>query len=61
MLQRMFPKRARKFQKFDSLSLLAIGQFTLGDVGNTYTGLSGKTADDFGHGEANFITYMNGV
>ena len=34
-------------------------QSKLGDVGNTYTGLSGKTADDFGHGEANFITYMN--
>ena len=34
-------------------------QRKLGDVGTTYTGLSGKTADDFGHGEASFITYMN--
>ena len=28
-------------------------------MGTTFTGLSGKTADDFGHGEALFITYMN--
>lgn len=31
----------------------------MGDMGITFTGLSGKTADDFGHGEASFITYMN--
>ena len=31
----------------------------MGEVGTTFTGLSGKTADDFGHGEASFITYMN--
>ncbi|VYU37460.1 EcoKI restriction-modification system protein HsdS [Eubacterium limosum] len=34
-------------------------QRKLGEVGNTFTGLSGKTASDFGHGEASFITYMN--
>ena len=34
-------------------------QRKLGDVGTTYTGLSGKTSEDFGHGEARFITYMN--
>lgn len=28
-------------------------------IGNTFTGLSGKTKEDFGHGEAKFITYMN--
>ena len=28
-------------------------------MGSTYTGLSGKTKEDFGHGEAKFITYMN--
>ena len=32
---------------------------TLKDIGNTFTGLSGKTKEDFGHGEAKFITYMN--
>ncbi|ERL24724.1 restriction endonuclease subunit S [Jonquetella sp. BV3C21] len=31
----------------------------LGDIGSTYTGLSGKTSSDFGHGEAKYITYMN--
>lgn len=34
-------------------------QRKLGEVGTTFTGLSGKTAEDFGHGEASFITYMN--
>ena len=34
-------------------------QRKLGDVGETYTGLSGKTKADFGHGQARFITYMN--
>ena len=31
----------------------------LGDIGNTYTGLSGKTKEDFGHGHGRFVTYMN--
>ncbi|WP_054652671.1 hypothetical protein [Limosilactobacillus equigenerosi] len=31
----------------------------MGELGNTYTGLSGKTKDDFGHGNAQFVTYMN--
>lgn len=34
-------------------------QCELGEVGNTFTGLSGKTKEDFGHGEGKFITYMN--
>ena len=34
-------------------------QRKLGDIGNTFTGLSGKTKEDFGHGEAKFVTYMN--
>jgi type I restriction enzyme, S subunit len=33
--------------------------FPLEKIGSTYTGLSGKTKDDFGHGNAEFITYMN--
>jgi len=28
-------------------------------MGQTYTGLSGKAKDDFGHGQARFVTYMN--
>ena len=34
-------------------------QRKLGNMGQTYTGLSGKTKGDFGHGQARFVTYMN--
>ena len=34
-------------------------QRKLGEVGKTYTGLSGKTKEDFGHGNGKFVTYMN--
>lgn len=39
--------------------LFAWEQRKLGNIGQTYTGLSGKTKEDFGHGDASFITYMN--
>lgn len=32
---------------------------SLGEIGSTYTGLSGKNKEDFGHGDAHFVTYMN--
>ena len=31
----------------------------LGEIGTTFSGLSGKTKDDFGHGDGRFITYSN--
>ncbi len=31
----------------------------LGDMGEPFTGLSGKTKEDFGHGSAEFVIYMN--
>ena len=31
----------------------------MGEVGSTYTGLSGKSKVDFGHGEGRYVTYMN--
>ena len=31
----------------------------MGDMGTTFTGLSGKTKEDFGHGKGRFVTYMN--
>ena len=34
-------------------------QRKLGEIGTTYTGLSGKSKEDFGHGNAKFVTYMN--
>ncbi len=34
-------------------------QRRLGDLGDTFTGLSGKTKEDFGKGDAEFIPYLN--
>lgn len=31
----------------------------LGDMGETFTGLNGKSKSDFGHGDARYITYLN--
>ena len=42
-----------------SVSTISWEQRKLGDIGETYTGLSGKTKEDFGHGDAKFVTYMN--
>ena len=60
MLEKMFPKNGSnvpeiRFKGFTD----AWEQRKLGEFGKTYSGLSGKTKDDFGHGEAKFVTYMN--
>ena len=34
-------------------------QRKLGELGTTYGGLTGKTKDDFGHGDARFVPYTN--
>ena len=34
-------------------------EYALNDLGETYTGLSGKTKEDFGVGEHSFVTYVN--
>lgn len=34
-------------------------QRKLGELGFTYSGLSGKNKSDFGHGSAYFVTYLN--
>lgn len=47
----------RRFKEFKSTQ--AWEQFELKNMGKTFTGLSGKTKDDFGHGSAEFVTYMN--
>ena len=51
----LVPKR--RFKEFQNT--YAWEQRKLGDMGKTYTGLSGKTKEDFGHGSAEFVTYMN--
>jgi len=60
MLQKMFPQNGAKVPeiRFDGFTY-DWEQRKLGDMGSTYTGLSGKTKEDFGHGDAKFITYMN--
>ena len=60
MLEKMFPKNGRdvpeiRFKGFTE----PWEQRKLGEVGTTYTGLSGKTKEDFGHGSGQFVTYMN--
>lgn len=32
---------------------------TIGKIGYTYSGITGKTKDDFGNGDAQFITFLN--
>ncbi|MGU8048580.1 restriction endonuclease subunit S [Streptococcus suis] len=52
---RNIPKR--RFKEFENADAWELRP--LGEIGNTYTGLSGKTKDDFGHGDGRFVTYMN--
>lgn len=60
LLQQFFPEEGEtlprlRFPEFD-------GEWTehsLGDIGNTYSGLSGKTKEDFEKGDSKFITFMN--
>ncbi|HFI0781828.1 TPA: restriction endonuclease subunit S, partial [Streptococcus suis] len=52
---RNIPKR--RFKAFENADAWELRP--LGEIGNTYTGLSGKTKDDFGHGDGRFVTYMN--
>lgn len=60
MLEKMFPKRGSDVPEIRFFGFTdAWEQRELGNVGQTYTGLSGKTKDDFGHGHAQFVTYMN--
>ena len=60
LLQKMFPKEGTNVPE------LRFPGFTdpweqrrLGECGTTYGGLSGKTKEDFGHGEARFVPYTN--
>ena len=60
MLEKMFPQNGSSYPEIRFKGFTdPWEQRKLGDVGETYTGLSGKTKADFGHGQARFITYMN--
>ncbi|MEL5940410.1 restriction endonuclease subunit S, partial [Tetragenococcus halophilus] len=59
-LQSFLPKKDEtmpkvRFTNFNELW----NQRKLGEMGDTFAGLSGKTKKDFGHGNAKFITYVN--
>ena len=60
LLQKLFPKNGSQFPEIRFKGFTdAWEQRKLGSIGSTYTGLSGKTKEDFGHGEAKYITYLN--
>lgn len=59
-LQKMFPKNGEKVPELRFAGFADDWeQRKLGKMGYTFTGLSGKTKEDFGHGNAKFVTYMN--
>ena len=62
LMQKLFPAPGKtipeyRFPEFDKE--IEWNERLLGDIGNTYPGLSGKNSNDFGHGDAEYITYMN--
>lgn len=60
LLQKLFPKNGERYPELRFPGFTdAWEQYKLGSIGSTYTGLSGKTKEDFGHGEAQYITYLN--
>ena len=60
LLQKMFPKDGEAFPELRFPDFTdAWEQRKLGECGNTFTGLSGKSKFDFGHGSARYITYVN--
>lgn len=59
-LQKMFPKNGVKVPELRFAGFADDWeQRKLGELGSTFTGLTGKTKEDFGHGDAKFVTYMN--
>ena len=60
MLDKMFPKpgETKPEIRFDGFTD-PWEQRKLGNCGTTYGGLTGKTKEDFGHGNARFIPYTN--
>lgn len=60
MLEKMFPQNGAKVPEIRFKGFTNDWeQRKLGEIGSTFTGLSGKTKEDFGHGDARFVTYMN--
>ena len=59
-LQKMFPKNGAKVPELRFAGFADDWEERkLGELGSTFTGLTGKNKEDFGHGDAKFVTYMN--
>lgn len=59
-MEKMFPQQEEtkpqlRFKGFNDNWV----PFKLGEVGKTFSSLSGKSKEDFGHGDARYVTYMN--
>ena len=60
MLDKMFPTEGADVPEIRFMGFTGDwDEEKLGDIGYTYTGLTGKTKADFGHGNGKYITYMN--
>lgn len=59
-LGKMFPKKGSRVPEVRFKGFAGDWEEKLlGNIGSSYTGLSGKGKADFGHGRASYITYMN--
>lgn len=59
-LGKMFPKKGFRVPEVRFKGFAGDwNEKPLGNIGSSYTGLSGKGKADFGHGNASYITYMN--
>ncbi|WP_283697129.1 restriction endonuclease subunit S [Clostridium perfringens] len=58
MMQKIFSQKIR-FKDENGMDYPEWEEEKLGGIGQTYTGLSGKTKEDFGFGNGKYITYVN--
>lgn len=60
MLVKMFPANGEKIPKIRFKGFEGEWERKkLGEIGSTFGGLTNKSREDFGHGDARYITYMN--
>ena len=59
ILYQKYDKKSIYIYRFVTKIKYSWEQHKLGNIGTTYTGLSGKSKDEFGHGLGRYVTYMN--
>ncbi|MGN9035285.1 hypothetical protein ACTNAI_09925, partial [Lactobacillus amylovorus] len=52
-------KSGLSFKLFNKKHLNNLSQISLDQIGQTYSGLTGKSKKDFGHGHAFYVSYLN--